>query len=235
MKPQPSGLKLILQIISWNVLLRIWILFSAVCYGTQVYGKDISLDSADWNLLSYRSIPSHTISNSDGALKIAVKRSASPLVTMFPGKPSGRILEIEAKINGQLDLAKTPQGEKGADDFRLRVGLIFAGEAVIDPFQLSLAPPWIKKLSSLLPEGTGISHVQFWNTYLDPNLANLQRNHPTSELWREHFILKVEQDGRIRQQVEIEETAELLGVWISTDGDDTGSCFDVRIEKLRIF
>ncbi|MBX2867124.1 MAG: hypothetical protein KTR18_00505 [Acidiferrobacterales bacterium] len=201
---------------------------------TSATGADISLDTKDWHLLSYRGIPSHTISNTQGALSVSVKRSASPLITLLDNPRSVKELDIKATIVGDLVLSEVTQGNKGADDFRLRVGLIFAGHTVVDPFQLSVAPSWIKRLHTLLPKNLGVSHVQFWNTYLDASLANQQRIHPTTDRWRENFVLEVDAEGKIQQRLEISETAKLLGIWISSDGDDTGSCFEVKIERLGV-
>jgi len=198
------------------------------------FAAEVSLNPSDWHLLSYRGIPSHRILSKEHGMKIEVKRSASPLVALLPEPTVASELMIRAAIDGDLNLSKQPQGSKGADDFRLRVGLIYEGNQALDSFQLALAPSWLKRLAKLLPDGTGVSHVQFLNTYSDPELRNLERTHPTTQLWQERFILDVNQMGKIDQRITVADAAKVIGIWISTDGDDTDSCFDVIIEQISV-
>ncbi len=215
-------------------MLKSLILAFVMVASTPTLATEVSLDPADWHLLSYRGIPSHRIFSKEQGMKIEVKRSASPLVALLPKPTVANELIIRAAIDGGLNLRDRPQGTKGADDFRLRIGLIYAGDQALDSFQLALAPSWLKRLAKLLPDGTGVSHVQFLNTYSDPVLQNLERAHPTTQLWQERFILDVNQMGKIDQSISVVDSAKVIGIWISTDGDDTDSCFDVFIEQISV-
>jgi len=214
--------------------LRSLILIYGMVVSNISFSAEVSLDPSDWHLLSYRGIPSHRIFSKEQGMKIEVKRSASPLVALLPQPTVANELMIRAAIDGDLNLHNQAQGTKGADDFRLRVGLIYEGDQALDSFQLALAPSWLKRLARLLPDGTGVSHVQFLNTYSDPILQNLERTHPTTKLWQEKFILDVNQMGKIDQRITVADAAKVIGIWISTDGDDTNSCFDVIIEQISV-
>jgi len=214
--------------------LRSLILICGMVVSNISFSAEVSLDPSDWHLLSYRGIPSHRIFSKEQGMKIEVKRSASPLVALLPQPTVANELMIRAAIDGDLNLHNQAQGTKGADDFRLRVGLIYEGDQALDSFQLALAPSWLKRLARLLPDGTGVSHVQFLNTYSDPILQNLERTHPTTKLWQEKFILDVNQMGKIDQRITVADAAKVIGIWISTDGDDTNSCFDVIIEQISV-
>jgi len=202
----------------------------------QIQAGEIDLSVEQWQLLEYHGIPGHALSQAGDRLHIAVKRSASPVVQAFSTPLQATRLHIRAYIDGSVDLAGLPngvvQGNQSFDDFRLRVGIIYEGNTTLDPFQLSIAPAWVRYLYRIVPEGTGIDHVEFLNSWTDHRLAGQQRQHPATPLWRERFLLETDPSGKINQTVMLEHDAQILGVWISSDGDDTGSCFNVYIEEL---
>ena len=185
-----------------------------------------------WQVLGYGRIPVNEVAYSDNGMDVTVDGSASAIV--FPLDTIGRFkaLQIDAAIDGMVDLGGKSQGAKGADDFRLRIGLVYAGDKTLNFLQRSIAPKWIKTLYALAPEGAGISRVEFYNTWQDAALEGLERPHPTTDIWREHFVLETDANGRIQQSVAIPVDADVVAIWISTDGDDTDSSFRVRINSL---
>jgi hypothetical protein len=216
-----------------NITTFILITLSACALQTAV-ALEIPLEEDRWQVLEFRQIPAHGIAFDQGVMQIQVSGSAG--VIMLPLERPGRFsrLHVKARIDGRVDLDGVPQGAEGGDDFRLRVGLVYAGEKTLNFIQRSIAPEWIRRLYALAPEGSGISRVEFFNTWQDPVLEGERREHPTSESWREHFVLPTSETGGIATGVEIPTDADIVAVWISTDGDDTGSSFRVSIERLAL-
>ena len=199
-----------------------------------VHALQIPLEAGPWQILGYRGIPVNEVHFSEDGMEISVNGSAGAIV--YPLKAADRFgsLQVDAVIRGRVDLGDRAQGGKGGDDFRLRVGLVYAGDKTLNFFQRTVAPKWIRTLYALAPKGSGISRVEFYNTWLDPALDGRERAHPTTDIWREHFVLEIDSAGRVNQTLAIPTDADIVAVWISSDGDDTGSSFSVRIHSLSL-
>lgn len=204
------------------------------CLALPAWSLDIPLSADRWEVLGYSRIPVNEVTFADGAMIVSVADSASAIVHPLVPGARFRTLHVRATIQGEINLDGRRQGEKGADDFRLRVGLVYAGEKTLNFLQRSIAPNWVKTLYALAPEGAGISRVEFYNTWQDPQLEGRERPHPATDIWREHFILETGEDGVVDQSVTVPTDTEVVAIWISTDGDDTGSVFSVRIESLTL-
>ncbi len=199
-----------------------------------VHALQIPLEPGPWQILGYRGIPVNEVDFSGDDMEIGVNGSAGAIV--YPLKVVGRYgrLHVDAVIHGRVDLGSNVQGGKGGDDFRLRVGLVYAGDKTLNFFQRTVAPKWIRTLYALAPKGSGISRVEFYNTWQDPVLEGRVRPHPTTDIWREHFVLETDSAGRVNQTLAIPTDADIVAVWISSDGDDTGSSYNVRIHSLSL-
>ncbi len=208
--------------------------FLAILCPASARSFEAPLTEGHWEVLAYRNIPANRVSFAAGSMEIAVDGSAGAII--LPLRAPGRFsrLRVEATIDGEVNLDGVAQGEKGGDDFRLRVGLVYAGKKTLNFFQRTVAPAWIRRLHSLAPEGAGISRVEFFNTWQDDGLAGNIRDHPASEIWRENFVLDADVDGRVNQALDIPVDADVVAIWISSDGDDTGSSFRVTIESLAL-
>ncbi len=199
----------------------------------------IPLDQADgWQVLEYSGIPSHEIDFTPDGMIIAVRQSASPVI--FPIEPQiVTTLKVSAEIAGVFRLKPYRQGDKGNDDFLLRVGLVYEGDQTLNFIQRSFAAKWIKVLFDLAPRGTGVERIQFYNAYSDPLLTDTARVHPLSELMSEHFITYVpeavaDELRTIQFEVQPETDRRVLALWISSDGDDTKSSFRVKIHEIEL-
>lgn len=195
---------------------------------------ELEMTPARWELLKYASVPAHRLTFARNKLKLAVRRSASPVIYPIDKPIYARRLYVKAFIDGEINFGSRRQGEKRADDFRLRVGVIYAGDRVLDSIQLSMAPGWIQRLYALAPVEGGISRVEFFSTWSDPRLANRRRQHPTTNLWHENYVLEISNLGVIEQSIAIPNDEQILGVWLSSDGDDTGACFSVTVERIEL-
>ncbi|MTI15503.1 hypothetical protein [Sansalvadorimonas verongulae] len=165
-------------------------------------------------------------------MSIHVNQSASPLIYPFSQPVALQEIALTLHIQGEINLSGRKQGEEGADDFLFRLGVVYEGDRRMGRFQRLMAPQWIKTLFALAPEGTGIDYISFYNVYSDHRLAGQERVHPASQLLKEHFVEPQTDDGHVTMKVSPESGKRVLGLWLSSDGDDTASEYSVQINSL---
>jgi len=185
-----------------------------------------------WEVLQYSGIKANQVNFNKNAMTIKVNQSAGPLVYQLKKPQVVKEIIIDVDILGKLKLKKTKQGDKGNDDFSLRVGLVYQGDKKLGFMQKQMAPGWIKKLFSLAPKNLGVSHVEFFSVFQDQRLANSKRVHPLSELMVENFVVQQPANGKLKARFKVPSNKTALAVWISSDGDDTNSAFSVRLNQL---
>jgi len=195
---------------------------------------DLSFNEEDFEVLSYSSIKPNHYTFTDQALKISVDGSASPLIYPINAPKKFQKLRFTAKKTGALNLKSSRQGSEDNDDFSLKIGLVFDGDKTLNFFQRAVAASWITTLHDLAPQGTGISKIHFYSIYQDESLANTSRQHPLSDLLYEEYVGKPDDSGNIEVAVDIEEDKKVLAVWISADGDDTQSKYQVELSSLSL-
>ncbi|MGE3263529.1 MAG: hypothetical protein AB7K68_17265 [Bacteriovoracia bacterium] len=191
--------------------------------------------AAPWKQAEYSHVPKNEVSFSKPGLLIQVNKSASPLI--YPLNSPLKIIGF--KVRGEFkglpifkDVSK--QGEKGADDYPFRIGFIVPGEKRLTVFKKMFASAWVKHLYSAVPPGTGLDHIQFFD--VSQNLAQVGqgRIHPSSDLVREEFFSFVKGPGPFELEYMLRQPLETVALWISIDGDDTKSKFDVLISELEL-
>lgn len=196
---------------------------------------DVVFQKEKWEVLKYSSLEANKVSFGNGKLKISIKNSASPLIYPLVKTFNPKTIFLKGKIKGQLNLKKEKtQGDKGNDDFRVRVGLVYLGDQTLNFFQRQVAPSWVLRLFKLAPKNAGVDHIAFFNSYQDQKLEGKDREHYASELLKERFILKIKSDGTFEQRIKIQDPKETAAIWLSSDGDDTNSSFDVEFEKITL-
>jgi hypothetical protein len=193
----------------------------------------IPLQPSAWQSVSYDDIPSNKLSGNESYLEIIVEQSASPLVYKLDSQQKVHAITFTAELEGKLSYGDLRPGEEGADDFPLRVGLVVAGDQKLNRFQKWLASDWVLKLHDLAAEGEGIDHVLFLNLTSQKEPLYEKRVHPLSDLFHERIIGKFD-SGMTRIHHELEKPQQVLGLWISSDGDDTGSSYKVKITDLNL-
>lgn len=213
-------------------LIAMSLMFSMV----PAYAADVPVaDRGAWKNLSYSSIPPNEVSVSDGALLIAVNESASPLIHGFDEPRVLTGITIVATYSGGLRIPDdATQGDGNADDFVLKAGVVESGEQTLNWLQRRIAADWIKRLHELAPEDSGIRRINFLSTTQSRALLGTSRTHPLSDLLYEQRLTLVEAPGEFRITHRFPEPVEALGLWLSSDGDDTNSSFEVRIEKITL-
>lgn len=200
----------------------------AVSHASEV----IDLSKNKWEVLQYSGIKANQVSFNNKSMTIKVNQSAGPLVYKLSKPRAIKEIIIDANVLGKLKLKKTQQGEKGNDDFSLRIGLVYQGKKRLSFMQKTMAAGWIKKLFSLAPKTLGVSHVEFFTVYQDKRLANTKRIHPLSDLMVENFVIQQPKNGKLKATFKVPSNKTALALWISSDGDDTKSAFSVRLNNL---
>jgi hypothetical protein len=200
-------------------------------------GKSLSVPFAKegFQVLSFGNIAANTYDFSGSDLVIRVDNSAGPLIFPLSQSQSFSRLRVSAKQLGALSLKEGTQGATNHDDFTLKVGLVFAGQNRLNFLQKLLAADWIKQLYRLAPAGTGISKIHFYTVNQDSALTGTIRQHPLSELLYEEYIGPADEQGNILFDLPIQDATEVLALWISADGDDTDSSFEIQIHSIELF
>lgn len=224
--------------IGLRVRLLITVVIAAVltgaCAASQADSYEVTLQSENgWEIMTFSGTKANRVSFSERGMLIAVNQSASPLIFPLPAAKTIDEVSLQLEIDGYLDLDGSNQGEKDADDFIFRLGLVHAGERRLNFLQRSVAPAWIRRLYELAPDDTGISHIEFYNVYSDRQLAGKSRIHPRSDLMLENFISPRPVDGnQLAMRFKPESAKPVLAIWLSIDGDDTGSSYQILLKDL---
>lgn len=192
-------------------------------------------DLGAWTSLSYQNIKPNEVSVRNGALLVSVRNSASPLVYRFDAPMQIAGITVVAEYSGGLRIPDDAvQGEGDADDFVLKVGIVERGDRTLNWLQRRIAADWVKKLHALAPAGSGIKRINFLSTTQSRAQLGSERLHPLSDLLHEKRIEYLDEPGTFRMSHEFPQPVEALGLWLSSDGDDTGSSFDVRVERITL-
>ncbi len=193
----------------------------------------VPLTPADWNQLKYSSIPSNDLSFTESKqMVIEVKESASPIFHKLAKPIKVKSLKVSGEIKGRLNLENKIQGNKGADDFAVRIGLVLKGNKKLNFAQKIIAAKWIKDLYALAGNSSGIDHIEFINVSAQ-DLKWEKRVHPLSDLLKEEIVGKVE-SGLFEIQKKFDSPVEVIAIWLSSDGDDTKSIYTVRLDKIEL-
>jgi hypothetical protein len=205
-------------------------------FSTGAFAFDVPIADLDkWLALSFSRIPANSVSIADGRLHISVDRSASPLVYKLdePVRITG--VTVTASWTGALRIPEgATQGDDGADDFVLKLGIVEAGDRTLNWLQRRIAADWVRQLFRLAPEGTGVGRINFLSTTQTQSLVDSSRTHPLNDLLHETRIVYLEEQGDFEMTRYFDAPVETLGLWISSDGDDTGSSFDLYIERITL-
>jgi len=127
------------------------------------------------------------------------------------------------------------QGDKKADDFHLRVGLVIQGKKQLSWMQKKLAPSWVLQLYKLAPKNAGVDKIHYLSAVQDYHILGGKRTHWASDLITEEFVSLIKKNGEIVIDKKFDKPYKVLALWISVDGDDTASQFQTLIKDIRVF
>jgi hypothetical protein len=189
---------------------------------------------ANWQILQYSSLPPHRLRFSAEGLEIAVDGSAMPVIYPLAKPVRVKSVRVRGRLEGALRVPPERQGEKKFDDYALRVGLVEPGERTLNFVQRQLAAPWVRKLFELAPKGSGISRIHFFNVGTAKEQIGRQRQHPLSDLIMEKVVAVPATGGRIDFVHVLEKPLDAIALWLSSDGDDTGSRFTIFVQEIEL-
>lgn len=210
----------------------------AILISSPSFALDIPLQLNDenWQSLHYKNIDPNVITQKEQGFEIQVNNSASPLIYVFV-QP---LLIQNIKVSGSMgDLPTIPadltQGDKNADDFPFRIGLVLAGDKTLNFAQKLIAPNWVKTLYALAPKGYGIDHIAFLNLANPEEISWQSRDHPASKgLFNETIVAHIQPHEDFELKHDLPQSSEVIALWISADGDDTHSSFSLNLKSITI-
>lgn len=192
----------------------------------------VDLDVQQWEQVNYRKIKANTVNTVNGHMVINVDQSSSALVYPFAKAKKIKGLNIDAQMKGEINYQDKIPGSMGADDFPLRIGLIEQGSNTLNFFQKTLAPQWLKKLNAFSANYGGLNQVYTLLFYTQsPDFE--QREHPLSKYFYEVSLAQFK-NGELKYRYKFDQPTQNIGLWISTDGDDTQSKFSITIHHLEL-
>lgn len=197
----------------------------------------IPFDSSQWQTLSYSSLPKHKLIFENNQLEIKVKKSAMPLIYPLESQQNISSICIKGEKAGQIDLKDSKlQGQKGYDDFVIRLGLVEKGDETLNWFQKKIAASWVLKLFSLAKDNEGINKIHFFTAVQDKSLLEKQREHPLGKglmLEKNIWHLKPSQ-SKFEFSYKLDKPLESLAIWLSIDGDDTQSEYSLKLQNIEL-
>ena len=189
--------------------------------------------ASDWQLLQYSRLEANVVSFSRQGMAVKVDQSASPIIYPLDSPKTVTRVEVSGHLSNLLDLPAT-QGQKGSDDFSLKIGLVVAGDKTLNTFQRLFSAKWIRKLYDLAPQGAGVEKIYFLNAVQDESLLGQQRQHPLSELIFENNVWLLDESGDFSLNHDLEDPQQVIAIWLSIDGDDTRSSYTTTIKSLLL-
>lgn len=186
----------------------------------------------NWQLLEYNRLEANQVVFTREGMKVTVDQSASPIIYPLDNPKTVTRVSVTGNLSNLLDVPPNTQGQKGNDDFSLKIGLVVAGEKTLSPVQKLFSAKWIKKLFDLAPEGTGVDRIYFLNAVQHENLLGQQRQHPLSELIYENNVWLLDRSGDFSLDYRLESPQNVIAIWLSIDGDDTQSRYTTTINSL---
>lgn len=191
-------------------------------------------DISHWKLEKYSKIPKNEVVFSEKGMQIIVKKSASPIFYSLNTQLKFTGFKITGEFRGLPHFtAVKQQGTKAYDDYPLRLGLIIPGAKTLTGVKKFFAPEWVTRLYSQIPAELGLDHVHFFNVTQNKDQLGLSRIHPSTELITEEFIHFIEHPGPFNFAYTFKQPINSIGLWISIDGDDTKSDYNVQISHLE--
>lgn len=188
-----------------------------------------------WNTEKFSGIEANGVTVSKNGILVTVRKSASPLIYDFKSELKIKGFTVSGEFLGLPHFADvSKQGTSDQDDFPLRIGFIVPGEKRLSGFKKIFASDWVKNLYKRVPPGAGLDHIQFFNVTQNEKQVGQERIHPKSELIHEKFFAVVKTLGAYKFTYTLDMPISAIALWISIDGDDTKSDYDVLISELSL-
>jgi len=192
--------------------------------------------SSQWIDLKFSSIPKNKVTFTKSKLHIQVNKSASPLIYKFDKLTNIKGFKIIGQQKGEPFRipASAMQGKEGYDDFVIRLGLVVKGKRTLGWLEKKLAPEWVKTLFSLAPKGVGVKSLQFYSMGSQKKIEGSKLTLDKKNRVTDEILGTVDKNGKFVLEKSFPKSKEVLALWLSTDGDDTGSKFNLEITSVEI-
>lgn len=188
----------------------------------------------NWQLLEYNRLDANQVTFTDQGMTVTVDQSASPIIYPLDHPKTVTGVTVTGNLSNLLNLPAASQGQKGSDDFSLKIGLVVAGDKTLNAVQKLFSAKWVRKLYDLAPEGSGVDRIYFLNAVQNEGLLGQQRQHPMSDLIYENNVWLLDKKGDFTLTYKLENPEKVIAVWLSIDGDDTQSSYTTTIRNLLL-
>lgn len=193
-----------------------------------LHAESLALDQ--FRHVTFKNIGPTSYTQDGSGLKAEVNGSSSFLLSAFNRTRIVKSLKWSWKFTGdyKVNSAEVLTTKKG-DDAILRVGLIKEGSAPMVPF---FAPSWVKairehmklpgdELTYFVAGGPAKPGAKWNSSYSD-----------SMHLIQVESVLQ--EDGWMQVSYDLGEPIKAVGLWIMSDGDNSGSKFTVWLKNLVI-
>lgn len=206
----------------------------------------VPMGTADgWLELKFSKIKPNVIERSAAGTTVKVDGSASPLIHGFGKITPVNGIEAEIEISGNLNQL---EGWKSfEEDSYLRIGLVAEGPEKLGTMGSLFAPEWVKRMFALAPKGHGLDKIYFYSVTSRNELIGKSRQHPKSKFMHEEYAFLApipsgptigSTDTSQIKPVSVSIAKKFAspipaaGIWLSIDGDDSKSKFEIKIKSL---
>ena len=189
-----------------------------------------------WKVVRFQNKLSNKIESDKEGLHIGVESSVNLLTYCFNEPVDVNSVFLQGSVTGLPRIPENrQQGDKNADDFAIRFGLVISGTKKLSKIEKLFAPELVKRLCELAPNSQGIDHVLFLNLANDPPPKWRNRIHPVGKgLLRERIACVSNELGDFTLKVEFQQPCTVLALCIISDGDDTKSKYRVTIRNIQL-
>jgi hypothetical protein len=200
--------------------------------------------SDGWLELKFSKITPNVIQRSETGTLVKVNGSASPLIHGFGKITPVDGIAAEVEITGNLN--RLESWKEFEEDSLLRIGLVAEGPEKLGTMGSLFAPEWVKRMFALAPKGHGLDKIYFYSVTSRKELIGKSRQHPKSKFMHEEYMFlapipagpTVGSTDSPAKPVSVSISKKFTspipaaGIWLSIDGDDSKSKFEVKIKSL---
>ncbi len=195
--------------------------------------------------LKFSKIKPNVVERSESGAVVKVDGSASPLIHGFSGIKLVDGIAAEIEITGNINQLESWKSFE--EDSFLRIGLVAEGPEKLGTMGSLFAPEWVKRMFALAPKGHGLDKIYFYSVTSRNELIGKSRQHPKSKFMHEEYAFLApiptgptigSSDTSLIKPVSVSISKKFAtpiaaaGIWLSIDGDDSKSKFEVKIKSL---
>ncbi len=218
----------------WIVLFALFLFLSGkVVFAESSAGdfpeqQNILLQKENFEHIQFKRIKANNYTYQDQQLKIEVDNSASFLMVPFDNVQKVSKVSFQWRSAGEPAIKNEEHEEKrNGDDAVFKLALLLrADDTLFNP----LMPAWMKRVDKLLslPSEEMIYLV-------------VGAKHAAGERWINPYNDRVKMiamksdvnaDGWLRASYTFDQAVEVVGLWLMSDGDNTGSKFTTKVKNI---